>query len=248
MDIKSQVDTGNFNGLLVISDIHNEYYTAKKAVDIAFEKNLLVVFLGDLLDGGPWPTETLLLVKQILDEKLGVLIIGNHDDKLYRYSIGNEVKMASAQVQTLADVKDMDLFTETLRDVYTHPLATFYAYMDQYMFAHGAVEPSLWNYPDELNKKQQSTCLYGEVDGTRDERGWPVRTYSWCEEIPAGHYAFIGHDRGAKGKSLTEIGVYTNSAGGTVYFLDCSCGKTPVNGPVGVATIIDNNVEVFNVK
>ena len=65
MDIKSQVDTGNFNGLLVISDIHNEYYTAKKAVDIAFEKNLLVVFLGDLLDGGPWPTETLLLVKQI---------------------------------------------------------------------------------------------------------------------------------------------------------------------------------------
>lgn len=248
MDIRQAVDFESFNGILTISDIHNEYYTAKKAIDIALERNLLIVFLGDLLDGGPWPTETLLLVKQILDEKLGILIIGNHDDKLYRYAIGNEVKLASAQVETLQDASDHELFLGTLRDVYTHPLATYYAYADQAMFVHGAADPSLWQHPDEVNRKQKGMCLYGEVDGTRDETGWPKRTYAWCEEVPAGHSVFVGHDRSAKGKPLTDIGQYTNAKGGTTYFTDCSCGKKPDFGPVGIAIIVDGTVELLKVK
>lgn len=249
MDIRQVIDFENFNGILTISDIHNEYYTAKKAVELAFEKNLFIVFLGDLLDGGSWPTETLLLVKHILDEKLGILIVGNHDDKLYRYAIGNDVKLSSAQIQTLADVDNEEFFCSTLKDVYNHPMTTYYAYVDRCMFVHGAVDPSLWNRPDELSKKQKGMCLYGEVDGTRDERGWPKRTYSWCESVPGGHKVFVGHDRSALGKALTEIGIYSNDNGGTTYFTDCSCGKTPVNGPVGVA-IIDTTtgVELRTVK
>ena len=248
MDIRKSINVESFNGFLTISDIHNEYYTAKKAVELALEKNLLIIFLGDLLDGGPWPTETLLLVKQILDEKLGILIRGNHDNKLYRYSTGNDVKMTSSQVQTIRDVKDHDLFVDVLRDVYTHPLATYYAYLDNYMFAHGGVHPSLWDFPDELSSKQKGTCLYGEVDGTRDENGWPNRTYSWCDQVPSGHVVFVGHDRSAKGKSLIKIGEYTNDNNGKTYFTDCSCGKTPVNGPVGVAIVINNQIELLTIK
>jgi protein phosphatase len=248
VDIKNAIDVDSFNGILTISDIHGEYYTAKKAVDIAIEQNYLVVFLGDLLDGGPWPTETLLLVKQLLDSKLGILIIGNHDDKMYRYAIGNDVKLGSAQIQTLRDAPDIELYQDTLRDVYTHPLSSYYAYYKQYMFVHAAVDASLWGYPDEVNKKQKAMCIYGEVDGTRDERGFPKRTYEWCESIPSGHFAFVGHDRSAKGKLLTEIGEYTNPNNGTAYFTDCSCGKEPVNGPVGVAIIVNDIIELLQVK
>lgn len=248
MDIKNAIDYESFNGLLAISDIHNEYYTAKKAVELAFEKNLLIVFLGDMVDGGAWPTETVLLVKQVLDEKLGIMIIGNHDDKLYRYAIGNDVKLAQAQIDTLNSTPDQALFLETMRDIYTHPLATFYAYVDNYMFVHGAVDPSVWGHPDEVNKKQKAMCLYGEVDGTRDETGWPKRTYSWCESVPAGHSVFVGHDRSAKGKPLTEVGVYENQQGGKTYFMDCSCGKTPINGPAGIATITENDIVIATIK
>lgn len=248
MNIKNAIELGNFNGFLTISDIHGEYDSAKKAVEIAFEQNLLVIFLGDLLDGGCYPTETLLLVKSVLDEKLGILILGNHDDKLYRYVIGNKVKLSVAQLETLEDVNNYDLFADTLKDLFTHPLSSFYSYLDNYLFVHGAAHRTLWDYPDELSSKQKATCLYGEVDGTRDERGWPNRTYGWCEDVPNGHIVFVGHDRSAKGKSLTEILEYTNSKGGKVYFTDCSCGKTPVNGPLGIAVVIDNEVELFTVK
>lgn len=248
MDISNSVDMQHFNGVLTISDIHGEYYTAKTAIDIALAQNLLIVFLGDLLDGGPWPTETMQLVKQILDAKLGILIIGNHDDKLYRYALGNDVKLAGSQLQTLRDAPDSELFKSLIRDLCTHPLATYYAYYNQYMFVHAAVHETMWDYPDELNKKQTSTCIYGEVDGTRDETGFPKRTYEWCERIPAGHFVFVGHDRSAKGKLLTEIGEYTNPNNGTAYFTDCSCGKEPVNGPVGVAIIINDTIDLMQVK
>lgn len=248
MDINNSVDMQSFNGVLTISDIHNEYYTAKKAIDLALEQNLLIVFLGDLLDGGPWPVETMQIVKHILDAKLGILIIGNHDDKLYRYALGNEVKLAGAQLQTLRDAPDYELFKSLIRDLCTHPLATYYAYYNQFMFVHAAVHETLWDHPDELNKKQKAMCIYGEVDGTRDETGFPKRTYEWCESVPAGHSVFVGHDRSAKSKLLTEIGEYTNANNGTTYFTDCSCGKEPVNGPVGVAIIIDDTVALMQVK
>ena len=247
MDINRVLDVDSFDGILTISDIHGESATAKRAVDLAIGKNLLIVFLGDLFDGGNQPFETLNLVKQVIDQKLGIMIIGNHDDKFYRHALGNPVKLGHVQTQTVLDITNMELFQETLKYVYTHTSTSLYAYYNQYMFAHAGISPSLWNLPTVATGKQKSMCLYGEVDGTRDENGFPRRHYTWCDEVPAGYHVFVGHDRSAKGKPLDQIGQYTNSSGGTTYFTDCSCGKEP-NNPVGVAIITGDCVELMRVS
>jgi protein phosphatase len=242
VDIRQVLNVDKFDGILTISDIHGEYQTAQRAVNIALEENLLVIFLGDLFDGGSQPLAVLQLVEHVIDQEQGIFIIGNHDDKFYRNALGNPVKLGVSQMQTVNDIPDMELFNSTLCRVIDHARSSLYAYCDQYLFAHAGVSPSLWQRPETATGKQKSMCLYGEVDGTRDEYGFPRRYYTWCNEVPAEHYAFVGHDRSAKGKSLDQIGEYINANGGKTYFTDCSCGKEP-NNPVGVAIIKNNTVE-----
>lgn len=65
-----------------------------------------VVLLGDLTDRGPKNLEVLRLV-HTLEEFGAMRVLGNHDDKLARWMIGNNVSLAGAAQKTVAEFKDL---------------------------------------------------------------------------------------------------------------------------------------------
>lgn len=227
MDLRAVIDRETYRGILALSDIHGEIDALLHAVDYAVENDLFVVFLGDLVDGSEFPFEVVELTKDMLDSGRAAAVIGNHEEKFYRWSLGNPVKLGKAQLKTLdwvGEERESD-FKTNIQAVVTHPRAEHYLYHGNTIFAHGGVHRSLWEFPDVLPSKAKVLSLYGEVDGSVDESGFPIRTYAWVEDIPPGCTAMVGHDRGAMGKSNEEQKVVANSQGGTVYFTDTSCGK-----------------------
>lgn len=236
MDIRSIVDLDRFSQIITVSDVHNEFHILKKVVDYALQTNSFIILLGDLVDGGPHPEQTHTLVKHLLDNKLACFARGNHDDKLYRYSVGNPVKLSADQWQTLSDCADPDAFILLLKDIFTHPMSSYYFYFDNFFFVHGGTHRDLFNYPDTVVGDVKHTAIFGETDGTQNADGYPTRIYDWCENIPSGKIAVVAHDRRAFGKDADEFYTYDNPQGGRVVFTDTGCGKSP-GAPVGTAII-----------
>jgi hypothetical protein len=227
MDLRSLVDSTAYRGMIVLSDIHAELSPLVKAIEYAQENDLFILFLGDLVDGSVYPFEVVELAKDLLDRNHAAAVIGNHEEKFYRWTIGNPVKLGKSQLATLEDVGEtrMDDFARNIQATVTHPRAAHYFHYGNTIFAHGGVHADLWERPDDLRSSHKHTSLYGEVDGTKDERGFPVRTYAWVTAIPNGCRAVVGHDRDAMGKSNVEQKVVVNDQGGEVFFTDTSCGK-----------------------
>ena len=229
MNLKNIIASG-YSGLATFSDVHAHAKKLKKGIRYALDNNLFIVFLGDLVDGHDAPLETVLAVKAILDAGTGVLVIGNHDDKFYRYAIGNPVILKKQNKQTLADIPKgaEKLFLQTIIDVVTHKNASHHFEYDNWVFVHGSCHEEIWTSPDELSKKAKHRALYGEVTGEEDEEGMPVRLYNWIDEIPSGRGVVVGHDRKPYGgKKLADTGPFdhTNPQGGRVIFSDTGCGK-----------------------
>lgn len=230
MDLKNIIPAGNYSGLATFSDIHAHAEKLKGGIKYALKNNLFIVFLGDLIDGHDKPLETVLIVKQILDAGTGALVIGNHDDKFYRYAKGNPVILKKQNKQTLADIPEGQekLFLQTMTDLYLHKNSDFHFEYANWVFIHGSCHKEVWERPEKLSKKARHRALYGEVTGEEDEDGMPVRIYNWVDEIPAGRGVVVGHDRKPYGgETLADTGPFdhTNDQGGRVIFSDTGCGK-----------------------
>ena len=229
MDLAPIIAAGNYRGVVAFSDIHAHAKKLKKGIRFAMKNNLFIVFLGDLVDSHDKPLETVTVVKKLLDENRAVFVIGNHDDKFYRYAKGNPVSLKSAQKKTLEDVpkKYRPLFLETMTDIVTHPNSAYSHRIGNWTFVHGSAHRTLWDDRDTLTKRAQHRALYGEVNGERDENDFPVRLYNWVDEIPSGQNVVVGHDRNPMGQKLKKNGPYTHTGvqGGTATFTDMGCGK-----------------------
>jgi len=230
MNLKNLIAGNSYSGLATFSDVHAHAKKLKKGIKYALKNNLFIVFLGDLVDGHDKPLETVLAVKQILDAGTGVLVIGNHDDKFYRYAIGNPVILKGANKQTLADIPkgQEKLFLQTMIDLNNHTNSDYHFEYDNWVFIHGGCHEEVWDRPEKLSTKARHRALYGETNGEKDEDDFPVRLYNWVDQIPSGQGVVVGHDRKPYGgKKLADTGPFdhTNDQGGRVIFSDTGCGK-----------------------
>lgn len=230
MNLKNLISAGNYNGIATFSDVHAHAKKLKKGIKYALKNNLFIVFLGDLVDGHDKPLETVIAVKQILDAGTGALVIGNHDDKFYRYAKGNPVILKKQNKQTLADIPkgQEQLFLQTIVDLYTHQNSDFHFEYENWVFVHGGCHEEVWERPEKLSTKARHRALYGEVNGETEEDGMPVRLYNWVDQIPSGQGVVVGHDRKPYGgEKLADTGPFdhTNDQGGRVIFSDTGCGK-----------------------
>lgn len=228
MNLKNIIDTDKYKGLIVLSDIHAEFQRLVDATNYANEHDLFIVFIGDLIDGGHQPRETLLHVKRILDDNAGVLTIGNHDDKHFRGAKGNPVLRNTSYMDTLADAGEEELFKSLVTEVMTHRNAGLYHYHGATIFAHAGVHRGLWKLPEKLSRAERAMALFGEPTGEMDDRGYPIRAYNWVETIPSGCHVVVGHDLEALGKTKSKPLHHVNKQGGNVYFTDTGCGKHQV--------------------
>ena len=90
-------------GFLVVGDIHNEIEQMTAVVDFATSKDLDMIFVGDLVDYGPSPAEVIKLANSLPN---ALFIEGNHDNKIHRFTKGNDVVIGVNQQGTVDALED----------------------------------------------------------------------------------------------------------------------------------------------
>lgn len=215
-------------GLTVVGDIHGMRSSAEAAVAHARARNHFILFLGDVIDYGPHSLETADLVHDLVVDGHAAMIRGNHERKIARWLDQGEAGEITIQVShgNQATIDAVEALPEGPRAAwiarFRHLLArsTMMAEVGDLVFAHGAVHPSFWT--GLTPKAAESYAYFGQVDRSAPMiDGYPVRTYGWADEIPAGMTVIVGHDV----RSPIEPLVVEGARGGRAIFLDTGSAK-----------------------
>ena len=220
----------HFDGMLVIGDIHADYETFLRACNHAESNNLFLMSLGDLVDRGSFPFETVSKMRDLMMAGKAGFTVGNHDDKYRRFHKGNKVSFSADAKRTLADVgpERQEEFLRIYAEVVeAADFSALVHHFDDITLVHAASHKSMWaDKAGVLKDAARSRALYGETNGETHPDGFPVRLYTWIEEIPMGKTVIVGHDRKPIfNVSITEPLVRTNANGGKAIFIDTGCGK-----------------------
>lgn len=154
------------------------------------------VFVGDIVDRGPSSYLTLLMVAHLVQSGAAHAVLGNHDNKLWRFLKGNNVKLSHGLAETIAQIESMGPHNKgRFRDflgslpyqlrlrVPGHPDA---------IVTHAGIPREM---VDRDDKAARAHCIYGEVAGLSDE-GAPIRTGKFYSTWTAGDddpYLIHGH-------------------------------------------------------
>ena len=205
--------------LRVVGDVHGDV----RAFAYAVETDRFVVQLGDLTDHGPDSAGALRRALRMLDERRGLFLLGNHDRKLGRALLGRKMRPDPPLEATLAQLDDPGLRERALSAVASAPA---WARRGRTFFVHGGFHPAMLGRPPPAGLERVdhilSRALFGEVTGTMQADGYPVRLISWVDRIPAGMTVYCGHDRRSiDGRPMVVAG----RRGGTAVFVDTGAGK-----------------------
>lgn len=214
-----------YNGFKVVGDIHGNYESFMTLVEDALNNNLYLISLGDLVDRGSKSPEVLYKVVELMREDLLSAIVGNHDDRFWRYLNGNPVHISDTLGKTINQFENnnnKELLVEFYKNMPNWPI---WATVDNYTFVHGAFHPVMmyskivpW-IKKKAYKSASALALYGLVRKF-DENNYPVREHDWIENIPENHTVIVGHEY------LDDVPVIkTNSKNGTAIFLDTGSEK-----------------------
>lgn len=219
---------------LVLGDVHNNFIGMMNAHIYALTHNLCMVFVGDIVDYGPDAKNTILFAHYLAKTNKAQFVRGNHDDKIYRYIKGNDVKYWPPSMETTVTALANELVESAFIGLYKS--MSHYVKIGNTYITHGAIIKEFWDNTDTLSKNTRRGFLYGEIDsekGMIEHNGqtYPHRVYNWVNSIPAGITVVVGHDRSPFeelpkfDKNLSDVLVKENNSGGTAIFTDTGSGK-----------------------
>lgn len=238
---------------LILGDVHAEYEPFRKALDYAEQNNLFVISVGDLIDNGSNGYEVFRDFYKLVKENKAALTWGNHEWKIYRWLIGNPVKLGGNNKLTVDQMNNNKDFIEVFMK--TVEFCQHYIQINENMFVtHAGVNPEFWSRYPKTIKKDLDVFKYGQVDHSqmyhyRDEV-YPNRVYDWVDCVPNDAILFVGHDpRPMTSKPdfdnfQTEPSIHLGKQGGRTVFLDCGAGK---GGWLcgAVVNSVDNSISSF---
>lgn len=180
-DITSLVGDSNY---YIVGDIHGCLDELLKALDSVgfnvFKDHLISV--GDLVDRGPKTREVLEFVMNLPHFHS---VQGNHDNRLYRYLKGNNVKMGHGLTETLKQIDGMDkakLFEFFDKMPYIIKVQNNY-------IVHAGFNPT--RPPD---KQTREDCLYIRFFGGKDYFDNQNGKF-WYQSLPVDYpNVFFGHE------------------------------------------------------
>lgn len=204
--------------LRIVGDVHGD----SKAFAAAAATDRFVIQLGDMVDDGPDTPGALRVLFQLLDEKRGLFLLGNHDFKLARALRGDEIHGAPT-LRTLAELPT-DLRARTQAEIMAAPV---WLHVKQIFFVHGGFHPAMLTQPPSpfpVGRPDPlwARALYGQTTGRVTGAGRPERLLHWVNDIPEGMTVYAGHDqRSNDGRPYVRHG----RQGGTAIFMDTGAGK-----------------------
>ena len=203
----------------VVGDVHGD----ANAFRFAAATDRFVIQLGDLVDNGPDSSGALRIMFELIDQRRGLFILGNHDFKLARAIAGQVSHPGPALSETLRQLDD----TLRQRVALEAARAPVWLRLGAALFVHGGFHPAMLEQPSEPQGLERphgpvSRALYGEPTGRSQPDGYPERSIAWVEKIPGPVTVYCGHDRrGTDGRPYRRRG----RAGGEAVFLDTGAGK-----------------------
>ncbi len=203
----------------VVGDVHGD----ATAFRYAAATDRFVIQLGDLVDNGPSSAGALRIMFDLIDQRRGLFILGNHEFKLARAIAGQTKRIDPALAATLGQL-DEPLRDRIVREVAHAPLWLRHG---NALFVHGGFHATMLEQPPpgaglERPHGAAARALYGEPTGRIQSDGYPERSLAWVDRIPAGITVYCGHDRRSNdGRPYRRTG----QAGGVAVFLDTGAGK-----------------------
>jgi hypothetical protein len=218
---------------LIIGDVHGSYDSYNRAVTYGQKHGMHLVSVGDLVDNGPDGFKIVSSFNELIDSGDASLVIGNHEWKIYRWTLGRDVLITPPNKVTTDEM----LTTPKFKQVFVEMVekSKHYLQLNETIFVtHAAMAKEFWE-GKEWSTHIRDRMMYGYADHSTkyQYRGetYPIRLYDWVEWIPRGINLFVGHDpRPMIGVpdfnnfQLTPLTV-KNKLGGYVTFLDTGSGK-----------------------
>ncbi|MDV6375986.1 AAA family ATPase [Deinococcus arenicola] len=159
-------------------------------LDVTPPAGRTAVFLGDLTDRGPDSAGVLRVAMGMAAAGTALCVPGNHDEKLARALDGKAVKAMHGLDGTLAqlDAAGEDFKTQVRAFIGTLPS---HLVLDggRVVVAHAGLPT---RYQGRMASRVRSFALYGDVDGSRDELGLPIRR-DWAAQYRGAAIVVYGH-------------------------------------------------------
>lgn len=188
----------------VIGDVHgcfDEFYRLTEKLGYNWESGLprhpegrKLAFVGDLTDRGPHSLKMITVAASLHREKEAYYVPGNHCNKLYRYFLGNNVKILHGLETTIAELSALTEeerigYRDSFIELYeTSPL---YQVLDEgrLIIAHAGIKEK---HIGKNNNRVKTFVLYGDITGEVNEDGTPVRR-DWAMEYKGRPWIIYGH-------------------------------------------------------
>lgn len=218
-------------GLFAVADVHGDFDALSAALSAA-PAGAVIVFLGDLVDRGPYSPLCAERVLELSDAGRAVFVAGNHDAALIDVVDGRRAP-TPRRVETL---EQFDAYGGGLLERYCAMVraAPLCLRVGRFVFVHAAWKPEM-ETAAVWGADLRRLALLGERRAAAGRRR-PETVYRWVDRIRAGDLVMVGHDVRAERAPL----VATSRHGGAAAFLDLGCGK---GGRLGCARIQGDHVE-----
>ncbi len=126
----------------IIGDIHGCYSTLKKYFDeYPINKNDMYIFVGDYFDRGIENYDTFRYLTELMNNENMCFLVGNHEDKLYKYACDDEFKMDYDIKNTIKEFEENNIKKSDIRG-FIKKLAqmAFINFGDfSYLITHGGI-------------------------------------------------------------------------------------------------------------
>ncbi|MFL9840505.1 polynucleotide kinase-phosphatase [Sphingomonas sp. ST-64] len=194
-------DTGPFD---IIGDIHgcateletllgDLGYTVAwdgKQVSVTPPEGRRAIFVGDLVDRGPRSPDVLRIAKHMVDSGTGLIVLGNHDDKLKRHLDGRNVKVSHGLGETIEQLaQEPPEFVAEMRQWLDSLISHYVLDGGKLVVAHAGLKEEMQG---RASGAVRSFCMYGETTGEIDEFGLPVR-WDWASDYKGKAKVVYGH-------------------------------------------------------
>lgn len=148
------------------------------------------LFLGDLTDRGPKNAETVRLAMGMIASGDALLVLGNHDEKLRRALSGAKIEPRHGLAETLAEIRARtSAFGADIEAMLART-------PDHLWLAGGALVAAHAGLPERMHGraggKVRRFALYGDIDGSTDLHGFPIRR-DWAADYEGAAHVVYGH-------------------------------------------------------
>lgn len=149
------------------------------------------IFVGDLVDRGPDSAGVLRLVQEMVGSGAALAVMGNHDDKLVQaLRARGKGHWPADLTATLAQLAAQPPEVQgELREFVSGLISHLVLDEGRLVVAHAGLPA---RYQGRASARVRSFALYGDVDGSLDERGLPLRR-DWAASYSGAALVVYGH-------------------------------------------------------